>query len=521
MGTYVVTAPDGKEYEITAPEGATQAEILAYAKQNYTSATATPSAVAEPRSVGRELARQAGLAGRAVYEGFTAPATMALEGVKGAYNLGARAIGSESRMPSVAAAQSQMLTNIGLPEPASPVERAAQSAMQGMVGAGALGMLPRVVAGMETAPLTQDLARQIPTAAAAAGAAQPTAEKVKELTGSDLAATLAGIGVGVIAGQGAAKISGKLAADTQPIVTMDEVRQRAGRAYTRVEDMGITLNDQGANSLLTRINTNLTNAQFLPENATPVQTVLNRYQAIIDRGNVSFTDVDQMRQLAGTLSLNPDLNVRRLARNMVGSIDNYLANLSPANTAYGANRADEAVRTILAARQDWRNQARATQLDDILNIAEAKALDPKVSESEVIRRGFINLASSKEKMRLFSDNEKTAIRKVASGGSLDPLLSLASRFNPFRTQLVAGGALAGTIANPEYAIPAAATAGAGFAADKLQAFLRERAARQNISGLLSGNTPAPQMSMVPRGLLSSAMAPYQLPEVTVEEERLR
>jgi uncharacterized protein YdbL (DUF1318 family) len=518
MGTYVVTAPDGKEYEVTAPEGATQAEILEYVKQNYTSATATPPPVAEPRSVGQELSRQAGLAGRAIYEGFTAPATMALEGVKGAYNLGARAIGSESRMPSAAAAQSQMLTNIGLPEPASPVERAAQAAMQGMVGAGAQGMLPRVVAGMETAPLTQDLARQIPAAAAAAGAAQPAAEKVKQLTGSDLAATLAGIGVGVIAGQGAAKISGKLAADTQPIVTMDEVRQRATRAYTRVADMGITLNDRGANSLLTRINRDLTAAQFLPENATPVQGVLNRYQTIVDRGGVSFTDVDQMRQLAGTLSVNPDLNVRRLARGMVASIDSYLANLTPLDTARGATRAGEAVRTILEARRDWRNQARATQLDDILNTAEAKALDPKVSESEAIRRGFINLAANKEKIRVFSEDERTAIRKVASGGSLDPLLSFAARFNPERNTLVSAGTVIGATSSPEISIPIAMV---GAGADRLQAFLRERAARQTISGLLSGNTPAPQMSMIPRGLLSSIMTPYQLPEVTVEAERLR
>lgn len=35
MPTYVITAPDGKEYEITAPEGATQEQVLEYAKSNY------------------------------------------------------------------------------------------------------------------------------------------------------------------------------------------------------------------------------------------------------------------------------------------------------------------------------------------------------------------------------------------------------------------------------------------------------------------------------------------------------
>lgn len=37
MTTYIITAPDGKEYEVDAPEGASEAEVLAYAQQNYQS----------------------------------------------------------------------------------------------------------------------------------------------------------------------------------------------------------------------------------------------------------------------------------------------------------------------------------------------------------------------------------------------------------------------------------------------------------------------------------------------------
>lgn len=35
MPTFIVTAPDGNEYEVDAPEGATQDEVLAYAQANY------------------------------------------------------------------------------------------------------------------------------------------------------------------------------------------------------------------------------------------------------------------------------------------------------------------------------------------------------------------------------------------------------------------------------------------------------------------------------------------------------
>ena len=494
----------GVSYEL--PDGLSNEDALAKIKASL---GGEPSAqpVQEPQvpaetstepSISQKLARQAGLAGRAIYEGVTAPATTVLEGVKGAYNLGSALLGSESRMPSAAKAQSQMLTEQGLPEPETMAERVAQAGMQGLYGAGNLArVLPKTIFG-------QDLARQLPAAAVAPAVAQPTAELTKEITGSDLAATVAGIGVGMLAGSGAANFAGKLAEGKQPVLTMQDVRQRAGRAYTKVDDLGIVLSDQGAKDLLGKVSTDLSAARYLPENAPAVQTVLNKYESIVSKGNVSFNDVDQMRQLAGDLLKSSDKNIYRLGKQMTSSIDDYVANLSPKNIVAGQGGIDEAVKTIMSARKDWRNLSRATTLDDILNIADARALDPKASESELIRRGFINLVGNKEKFNLFNSDEQAAIRRVASGGGLDTVLSLIARFNPERSQIMAGGVVAGSVAKPEVALPLAAT---GFAADKLQAMLRQRAAQQAMSGLLSGTTPPPTQSMNWRGLMSGATVP--------------
>ena len=116
-----------------------------------------------------------------------------------------------------------MLTKIGYPEPETMAERAAQAGMQGLIGAGtAAKALPGTIFG-------QDFVRQLPAAAVAPAVAQPVAEVTKDITGSDLAATVAGIGVGVLAGSGAANFAGKLAEGKQPVLTMQDVRQRAGR----------------------------------------------------------------------------------------------------------------------------------------------------------------------------------------------------------------------------------------------------------------------------------------------------
>jgi hypothetical protein len=86
-----------------------------------------------------------------------------------------------------------MLSQV-LPTPENATERAVQSGTQAMAStAGMAKLLPNVPA------LASDLIRQVPTSAAAGLVAQPTAEVVKEVTGSDTAATIAGILAGTVA----------------------------------------------------------------------------------------------------------------------------------------------------------------------------------------------------------------------------------------------------------------------------------------------------------------------------------
>jgi hypothetical protein len=49
-------------------------------------------------------------------------------------------------------------------------------------------------------------------------------------------------------------------------------------------------------------------------------------------------------------------------------------------------------------------------LQNVLDIAETKALNPTASESELIRQGFITLSANKNKMNLFSKDEQNAIK---------------------------------------------------------------------------------------------------------------
>ena len=137
-----------------------------------------------------------------------------------------------------------------------------------------------------------------------------------------------------------------------------------------------------------------------------------------------------------------------------------------------------------------------------------KADNPKASEAELIRKGFINLAANKDKMRLFSEAEQNAIRSVSKGGSMDSLLSFIGGFNPFRSELGRGAIALTATQNPALAV-ALGTGGVG--ADALQKALRTRQANQAVSGLLTGTTQMPAQNQAWRGLLTGAQNPPEAP----------
>ena len=492
--------PDGLSNEAAlAKIKASLGETEAVAQKPTTEAPKVTAEAPKEQGLGDLLRRQLGLATRAVVTGASAPANIVTDFLSGAYNVGANIVGSEKRAPYLSKEQSKALTQLGVPEPETTAEKAAQAGMQGLVSAGGMAATaPKTIFGA-------DLVRQLPAATAAPMVAQPVGEVTKEITGSDLAATIASLGVSGAVGKASGDIAGRIASGKQPTATMADVQQKATRAYTKVSDQGIELSGKNATSLVDKVKARLDSADYIPENAAPIANILNKYESILQRGDITFDNVEQMRRLANNLKSNPDKNIRRLASEMVDSIDDHVSTLSPKDVVSGAGGIDVAVKTIMEARKDFRNASRASTLENILDVAETKALNPSASESELIRQGFISLASNKNKMNLFSKDEQNAIKAVAKGSSLDPLLTLMAKFNPQRSQLVTGGAVGFGVGSPEtlkYSIPIAA---AGYGADKLQAMMRRQSAESAMSGLLTGTTPGPQPSYFTRGLLSTMM----------------
>lgn len=486
MPTYVVTAPDGKEYEITAPEGATQEQVLQYAQANY----GKPAQAKEEQDLGSKILRQLGLTARAGITGVASLPAMLAEPI-------AAAVGVPDQMGRL----QKTLTQLGLPEPQGGLERAVQA------GAGAMAAVPAqaALAGASPllAPLRQNIGTQIAVAGPAGMAAQTAAEKVTETTESPTAGLVAGFLAGTAAGKAVGKGAAAVGDKRAPSLSLDEIKARAKQQYQVMQDQGVAVKPKSVLDAFDNIESSMRKAGFDPEVVDTHKPVFQQLQSLknaVGTERVDFARLDKMRSQLTDLRSSNDAATRKYAGQAVVELDSYIAGLGPKDIMADKGSLDAAVKAVVNARQDWRNMSKASVLEDALNTAEAKALDPKASEGELLRRQLINLAANKNKMRQFSDEEQAAIRKAAKGGTLDPLLAFAARFNPERSQLVAAGTVGAGMANPALGVGIGL---GGFAADKALGAFRRQAAQQLVRDVASGNLKPEEVSMAYRAMLSS------------------
>lgn len=482
------------------PDNMSDAQIASVLKRQKASTTSPATTTAEKPSLGSEALRQLGLTARAGITGVAAIPAMMAEPV-------AAALG----MPPQAEALQGFLTKIGLPEPQGTLERAVQTGAGAMAGTGAQAAAAKGIPLLEG--FTKDLTKQVVASGAGGAASQAATEGVTGATQDPYAGLAAGLLSGALAGTISGKtvdtgkmLKGWMTGTSKPTLTMDEIQTRAQQAYRTMEDQNVYVNKGSlTNKLFTNIENRLSDENFNPaivDSHKPVAQVLNQFKEIAKDPFVSFTKLEQMRSSINELKNSGDAATRRLAGAAVSEFDNYLSSIGNKDVISIGGDTGKALASVKAARADWRNLSRAQTIEDALKYADVSADKPTASTSELVRNGMINLARDKNKMRSFSEAEQNAIRAVAKGGSFDTLLTVLGKFNPERSQLAAYGGLATAVTAPSSAVPLLGLGAAGFAADKSQGFLRNRAGQQLVNQIASGTLqPIPQ-NMSWRGMLS-------------------
>lgn len=245
MPKYRVTAPDGQTYEVNAPDGASEAEVMAFAQRSFKMAAAPKAAPSKPfgeqlNEAIADVPRQVGMTGR-----------YALEGVGGFLDTLASPIRAGLNMlpgVDIQGNSGQALADLArLPKPRTADERTVGDATRMGFGAvvpvGAGAALAKGATGTSQAVgkmLASNPGAQLASAAAAGGAGGYT----RETGGNDAAQLIASLGAGIAApfgvhgAMGAANIARRLTAPkAAPSVNIDVTINNALR------ESGATLAD--------------------------------------------------------------------------------------------------------------------------------------------------------------------------------------------------------------------------------------------------------------------------------------
>jgi len=221
MAVYRVTSPSGEVFRVTAPEGASEAQVMAYAKSNM---TPKPKAAAKPRSVAQEFGRGA----RAVAGGIASLGDLAVMAANTPAHIGHALGGTPYAAPTpfgdmVARAFNAM----GVGEPENDTDR-----MNAALIGGAASALPFLATGGASAAPT--VARLV-TEGVAGGASGVAGELARLGGAGELGQLAAALGGGLAGGMGAAGVARRVGAPAVPVRSAAE-RVAAARLRQSMAD---------------------------------------------------------------------------------------------------------------------------------------------------------------------------------------------------------------------------------------------------------------------------------------------
>ncbi|MEY4636518.1 MAG: hypothetical protein RJA55_2316 [Acidobacteriota bacterium] len=198
MAKYRVTSPSGEAFEVNAPEGASEADVMAYAKAEFAKqapAITKPAAV-EVGDALRAIPRQLGLTARYGAEGLAQAAQIGTEPLR---LLTDRVLGGEGKSRPLSSVVADLADWVGLPKPEGANERVVGDAARLVAGAGGLGAVGRVAqAAPGVSRMAGDLfANNMGRQALSAGGAGLAGGSTREAGGGEVAQALSALAGGV------------------------------------------------------------------------------------------------------------------------------------------------------------------------------------------------------------------------------------------------------------------------------------------------------------------------------------
>ncbi len=381
MPKYRITDPSGQTYEVNAPEGASEDDVMAYAQRSFKLAKAPAPSKPFGQRLNESIAdipRQLGLFGRAALQGVGGLADLAATPARAALNL----LPGVNIQPGVGQAAANLLQ---LPQPRDATERIVQDATS-MLAGGAVPIAAGARLAQNATGVTQGVGRllasnpgaQLASAVAAGGAGGYTRETGGN-EGSQLAASLAAGVATPMALSGAQRLAGAAArAVRPPAIPPIQVDVTINNA---LRDSGFTL-DQLPAQVAQGIRRDVSEALKISENLSPdaVRRLADYRLTGLTPTRAKLTqdvaDITRQANLSKLGANSADPSAQALAR-----LENENARLLTAGlNTLGANTADDQIagaQRVMGAL-DARNQQAQRLISE--RYAAARATDGRAAQ---------------------------------------------------------------------------------------------------------------------------------------------
>lgn len=448
MPEYTVTAPDGKRYKVTAPEGASQDEVIARVKAAHPAPAATSQM--PTKSTGSEanpIVRAVSAYGQfALDQAANTPASLG-NLIKGLYQSVAHPV---TTVGGLASAARGAVHNLGdaidrrvpvlaqLDKLAAPVvdtvygspktqaREKAQATAVGKFYGDRYGSPGAIVHTLRTDPAgaAADLSTVL---SAGAGATARLAPRVSETLGE---------ASGVVNPLNAAAALAEKALPVKTIrPTIEQIKAQKDAAYQASEAAGVNISGESMKTLGRDARQSVTGLHYDPAANLHVKRALSLVTGKAGKP-MTLGELDAMRQNVrdiGYTRTGADAVPKReqaMIGNIVDTIDEHLTNLQPADVLAGDSEAG--VSALKNARSLYQKGAKSETIDSAIENARSRSQQREgaTSYGQALRQEFARIANNKNQMRRFSPDEQAAITEVANGTVTRRTLQFIARFAP-------------------------------------------------------------------------------------------
>jgi hypothetical protein len=350
MATFEITAPDGRLFQVTAPEGASQAEVLAYAKNN-----------------------------------FGQPST----------TLGQKAIGvGETALSAGTGIIGQLLGNV------------AGVGKEFATGDFGKGTAEKTAANVQQALTYQPRGKVAPEYLQNIQSTLETSDAAKLLAPFPLLPNTANIGY---------RTRAKVPASA-------EIKQQASNLYKQIDDAGIIIKADPFNEFVNNVKSSLGSKVREARNPKIVDVFRELDEA--RDAPITLQKMQDLRSSISSLKMSKEPSDSMFAGKIVEQLDDFVEKLNATKLIAPTKGDLKTIKLVPEATRLWKQARKSEMLDDIFEKAQIKIGDPydDVAFATKLRAEFKNLATDKNRLRGFTEEEVTAIKNAAKGGRIENAL---------------------------------------------------------------------------------------------------